>query len=125
MLSHGLTAIAVVYWSVISALVRAGYVVAVPTHNDGSAACVVLDGGTELPYETEEMICTAAGHTEYADPAYRESHEAEIDATIREHRCRQLRRRVAELSCGLDYMLTNEASVGRVAGPQRCTGVVG
>ena len=72
----------------------------------------MLDGGTELPYETEEMICTAAGHTEYVDLAYSESHEAEIEATMREHRCRQLRRRVAELSCGLDYMLTNEAFEG-------------
>ena len=62
MLSHGLSAIPGLYWAVIASFVRAGFVVAAPTHNDGSATRLGLSDGTELAYRTEADICRDAGH---------------------------------------------------------------
>jgi hypothetical protein len=117
-LSHGLTAIPICYWSIVGALVRAGHVVAVPTHNDGSAAHVALEDGTALPYQSEALICGAAGH-DMANEEYKESHSGEIEATMKEHRCGQLRRRAVELSCSLDYVLSDETAGVWSVDPQR------
>jgi predicted dienelactone hydrolase len=108
-LSHGLTALPICYWSIVGALVRAGYVVVMPTHNDGSAAHVALQDGTTLPYETEVTVCSRAGH-DMASKEYKDSHESEIESTMKAYRCGQLRRRAAELSCSLDYVLSDEAA---------------
>jgi dienelactone hydrolase len=115
--SHGLSAVPDVHWSVVSSLVRAGYVVAALTHNDGSAANVTLNDGSKFPYETGEMICTAAGY----DLENVATERPAMEATVKAHRCRQLRRRVAEMSCACDYVLGNPGPVPVQVDPARIT----
>ena len=106
------------------ALVRAGFIVACPTHNDGSAATLRLADGTALPYVTEAQAAAERG-VDMADAAYMARHRAEFEALAWGYRTAQLRRRAAEASHALGFVLAASAGGGGgalagAADPARC-----
>ena len=58
----------------------------------------------ELLYQNEEQIVVANGHA-YVKPEGQDDYGPELAQVVVQHRCRQLRRRAAELSAALDYVL--------------------
>ena len=98
--SHGLMAMPGVYWALISTFVRAGYIVVCPEHNDGSAAFIFLEDGTEDSYDTE---------TDIVGGAVDEFPENQL--ILQDHRRKQLRRRVAEAHACMEWLVD-------IAGPK-------
>ena len=103
--SHGLSALPCVYWSLICNFVQAGHIVVCPEHNDGTAATVVLEDGSEHEFEP-----LAGKFSQTADAQQRTAQE-------RAWRHAQLRRRVAEATVAADWMLgCSSDSASRWAG---------
>jgi hypothetical protein len=109
--SHGLSGLPCVYWALISSLVRAGYIVVCPIHNDGSAALVTLQDGTVCQYQTrQQLVGTKQKITEADSPE------------LQEIRREQLRRRVAEARAALTWAVSEGAAEASRA--QRWAGAI-
>lgn len=94
--SHGNSGLPAMYWSLISNLVQAGHIVVCPEHNDGSAAIVQLHDGSTFLYE-------------HPDEKFSEVSAKERSTLQYKWRRQQLKRRVAEATASMDWILSTVA----------------